>query len=123
MYYNAKPSPDGSHFALLKLSESEGHIRLLTLDGRLERDITLRNWPGCISDSWSADGKGIYCGTITPQGATLLRVGLDGSTQVLWQQKSSPFNMGTWGIPSPDGRYLAIMSEVTDSNLWMVEGF
>jgi hypothetical protein len=28
-----------------------------------------------------------------------------------------------WGIPSPDGRYLAIEGYVTNSNVWMVEGF
>jgi DNA-binding winged helix-turn-helix (wHTH) protein/Tol biopolymer transport system component len=122
-YYNAKPSPDGSHFALLKVPESEGHIRLLTPDGRVERDITIKSWPGFITTAWAPDGRGIYCGTITQQGAALLRVNLDGTAEVLWQQKGTPFSNGTWGIPSPDGRYLAIMSEVTDSNLWMVEGF
>jgi DNA-binding winged helix-turn-helix (wHTH) protein len=30
---------------------------------------------------------------------------------------------GVWGIPSPDGRYLAIATEGMDSNLWMVENF
>ncbi len=119
-----KPSPDGSHLVFLKYPEPEGHLQLLTLDGRLERDLTFKAWPGCWSDSWSADGKSIYCGTATRQGATLLRVSLDGSAQVLWQQQGTPFdNAGTWAIPSPDGKYLAIFSEVTDSNLWMVENF
>ena len=28
-----------------------------------------------------------------------------------------------WGFPSPDGRYLAILGEATNSNVWMLEGF
>ena len=30
---------------------------------------------------------------------------------------------GIWGVPSPDGRYVAIGALVTNSNVWMLEGF
>lgn len=103
--------------------EPDGHIRLVALDGRPEREITIRGWPGCGTFSWSPDGKGMYCGTMTPQGATLLHVDLDGNAQVLWELKGATGYWGIWGEPSPDGRYLAIMTEMMDSNLWTVEGF
>jgi hypothetical protein len=121
--YYATPSPDGAHLAFLKIGEAEGHIQVLALDGYPERDIRVKGWPGFTSQAWAPDGKGIYCGTMRPQGATLLYVGLDGKAQVLWEQKGATGGFGTWGVPSPDGRYVAIMSEAMDSNLWMVENF
>ena len=96
-YYNVKPSPDGSHLAFQKIPEPEGHFQLLTPDGRLERDITVKDWPGFGAYTWAPDGKGFYCGTKTQQGAALLRVNLDGSTHLLWQQKGDPFQIWTWG--------------------------
>jgi hypothetical protein len=29
----------------------------------------------------------------------------------------------TWGVPSRDGRYLAILGTASNSNVWMLEGF
>jgi hypothetical protein len=117
------PSPDGTRLAFLKKGEPEGHIQLLALDGRPVRDITFKGWPGCTSLSWAPDGKGMYCGTMTAQGAALLHVDLDGNAQSLWQQRGAVGIFGIWGEPSPDGRYLAIMTEMMDSNIWMVENF
>jgi len=46
---------------------------------------------------------------------------LQGSAKVVWQYKAAGGQI--WGVPSPDGRYLAILGEVTNSNVWMLEGF
>jgi Tol biopolymer transport system component len=120
---DAVVSPDGARFAYLKWGEPYGHIQLLTPDGRLERDITVKGWPGFTTLEWAADGKAMYCGTKSAGQATLLRVDLDGKAQVLWQKRGALGCDGVWAIPSPDGRYLAIAAEVMDSNLWMVENF
>jgi hypothetical protein len=37
--------------------------------------------------------------------------------------KRAEWGMAVWGVPSLDGRYLAIRAEVTNSNVWMLEGF
>jgi Tol biopolymer transport system component len=116
-------SPDGAGFAYLKFGEPHGHIQLLSLDGRLEREITVKEWPGFTSLDWAPDGKAMYCGTKSGGQATLLRVDLDGRAQVLWQHRGALGGDAIWGIPSPDGRYLAITAKVMDSNLWMVENF
>jgi eukaryotic-like serine/threonine-protein kinase len=121
--YYATPSPDGAHLAFLKIGEAEGHIQLLALDGHAERDIRVQGWPGIRNFVWRRDGKGFYCGIMRPQGVTLLYVDLDGNAQVLWEQKGATEFSGIYGIPSPDGRYLAIMEETMDSNLWMIENF
>jgi hypothetical protein len=45
-YDNAALSPDGIHFAYLKLREPHGHIQLLTLEGALNARSRLKNGPG-----------------------------------------------------------------------------
>jgi eukaryotic-like serine/threonine-protein kinase len=114
-------SPDGSIFALAKFNEPEIHIRLFSLSGGQGREITVKGWPNITGLDWSPDGKGMYCSAISSQGSTLLYVDLQGSARVLWQHKGS-YGTG-WGIPSPDGRYVAINADVSSSNVWMVEGF
>ena len=58
---------------------------------------------------------------------------LKGRAQVLRQYKGvgsgTVDNMATvelddtWGVPSPDGRYIAIYGGALNSNVWMLEGF
>jgi Tol biopolymer transport system component len=114
-------SPDGSRFAISRGYEPEIHVRLLSLSGGSDREITVKGWPNITGLDWALDGKGFYCGSRSPQGGTLLYVDLKGNARVLWQYRGGAG--GIWGLPSPDGRYLAIRGQVTDSNLWMVEGF
>ena len=99
-------SPDGTVFAIAKYSEPEIHIRLLSLSGSTDREITVKGWPNVTGLNWSADGKGMYCGSVSVRGTTLLHVDLEGNARVLWQ--SSGHRIA--GIPSLDGRYLAIIS-------------
>jgi DNA-binding winged helix-turn-helix (wHTH) protein/Tol biopolymer transport system component len=119
--YQSALSPDGSTFAISPPHQAEIHIRLLSLSGGSDREITLNGWPNNTSVVWSQDGKGLYCGSVSSQGGTLLYVDRKGNARVLWQYKGG--DGAVWGIPSPDGRYLAIRRDVINSNVWMVEGF
>jgi Tol biopolymer transport system component len=120
--YHTQISPDGATFATSRGGEAEIHIRLLSLSGGSEREITVKGWPNLAGLDWYPDGKGLYCGSISPQGRTLLHVDLEGNAKVLWQDKGQ--GGAIWGIPSPDGRYLAISgTEVRNLDIWMVEGF
>ena len=114
-------SPDGTMFAISKRGEAEIHIRLVSLSGGSDREITVKGWPNLTSLDWSHDGNGFYCGTVSPQARTLLYVDLNGNARVLWEVKGA--GGPEWGVPSPDGRYLAIRAPATDSNVWMLEGF
>ena len=67
------------------------------------------------------DAKGIYLGSVSPQGMAVLYVDLKGDARVLWQYKGA--GGGTCGIPSPDGRHLLIPTAVRNSNVWMIENF
>jgi hypothetical protein len=60
-------------------------------------------------------------GSYSPQGKALLYADLKGNAKVLWQFKAAPGEI--WGIPSPDGLYLATPHEALSSNIWMLEGF
>ena len=48
---------------------------------------------------------------------------LNGNAQVLWQSRELAEGGFAAGIPSPDGRYLAIWAEIPNANVWMMEGF
>ena len=122
-YFGAVLSPDGSTFAISRSFEPEIHIRLLSLTGGSDREISVKGWPALSYRglSWSADGKGLYCGSHSPQGSTLLHVDLEGKAKVLWHHKGGSGDL--FGVPSPDGRYLAIQASVLGANVWMLEGF
>lgn len=120
--YASELSPDGLTYALARRGEAEIRIRLLSLSGGVDREITVPGRSNIMGLDWSADGNGFYCGSTSPQLSTLLHVDLHGNAQTLWHERATgaPF---TVGIPSPDGRYLAIWSHIRDSNAWMLEDF
>ena len=121
-YAHEELSPDGSTLAISRDGEPEIHIRLLSLSSGSDREITVKGWSNITAHDWSPDGKGLYCGSVSPEASTLLYVDLKGNARVLWQYKGGS-RFFIWGYPSPDGRYLAIGGPVTNSNVWMVEGF
>jgi Tol biopolymer transport system component len=111
-------SPDGSTIAF-KLEQNR--IRLLPIGGGRARDLTVEgSYNFTEGPDWSADGKGLYFGSSSPRGATLIYVDLKGHVTPVWEQKSS---LQTWAIPSPDGKHLAITSYPVDTNVWMIENF
>jgi DNA-binding winged helix-turn-helix (wHTH) protein/Tol biopolymer transport system component len=114
-------SPDGETFAVASLREPEMHVRLLSLSGGADREVSIKGWFSISNLDWSANGKGLYCGSRSPQGGTLLYVD-QGRAHALWQSNEiGTYELGA--IPSPDGRYLAIFGTVSNSNVWMISGF
>ena len=67
-------SPDGTSFAISMGSEAEIHIRLLSLSGGSDRELTVKGWPNLTGLDWSPDGKGLFVGSVSPQARTLLSV-------------------------------------------------
>jgi len=120
-FFGVSLSPDGTTLALSRTGEAEIPIRLLSLSDGSDREFTVKGWSNVTGLDWSADGKGFYCGSVSPQSRTLLYVDLKGNARVLWQYKGTGGAIG--GVPSPDGRYVAIGALVTNSNVWMLEGF
>src|SRR5579863_4061190 len=108
-------SPDGSQIAMTR----EGRIRLLSLKSGVTTDVAVRGWNSFGEVDWSADGDALFVSSNTAQDTTLLRVDLMGEARALRHQEFG----GTKGIPSPDGRHLAVAVWTTDSNAWMIENF
>jgi Tol biopolymer transport system component len=121
--YAAQLSPDGSTYAFARGDQPEMHIRLLSLNGGSDREFTVNGWPTKASLDWSTDGKGLYIGSDSSQGATLLYVDLKGNAHVVWQSREVGVGGYIGALPSPDGRYLAIFGQARNSNAWMIEGF
>jgi eukaryotic-like serine/threonine-protein kinase len=109
-------SPDGSQVVMTR----EGRIRLLSLKSGVATDLAVRGWNSFGEVDWSADGNALFVSSQTPQDTTLLRVDLRGEPRALWHRN---IFMETKGVPSPDGRHLAVAGWTTDSNAWMIENF
>jgi hypothetical protein len=95
-------------------------IRLVPLGGGLTRTITVKDYPDLLDLNWAIDSQSMFVSTLQPGHATLLRVALNGDALPVWQQHQSKL---TWGIPSPDGRHLAIMAANSEANVWMIGNF
>ncbi len=70
---------------------------------------------------YSPDGRGFYAGDITPSEARLLYIDLTGKASVICRQAGSLPQI--WGIPSPDGKHVAIMMHTDDSNVYLLDAF
>ena len=136
--YSWDLSPDGTRIAVAK--GPGRRIDILSLNGRANGAIMVKGWDIGADDrvsnavegvdfAWAADGKGLFTAGRSEKSAVLLYVDLRGNAHVLREQKgghSPPVRggfSGPWGVPSPDGRHLAMMSWSRNSNVWMMEGF
>ncbi len=117
-FYHWDVSPDGKRIAILKGGENQIHV--LPLGDGAVRDLTVKGWAGLNSLDWSPDGKGFFIGNLSGGSATLIYVDQAGNAYPLWHQKSTT---GTWGVPSPDGRQLAILGQEFNGNIWTMENF
>ena len=96
-------------------------IRVVMRDGTLEREITAAGATALNSLDYTADGKGFFTSDYsTDVGARLLHVSMTGKVTVLWNNRGS---LRTWGVPSPDGRWLAMLGSTHENNVWVLEGF
>jgi len=111
-------SADGTRIAATR--RPEGPIYILSLSGQPTREITVKGGKNILSFGWAADGKGLYVSAEAPGGAELLYVDFQGNSQLLWKNRAGNL---TAGLPSPDGRHLAIMGQAFDGNIWMMENF
>lgn len=118
--YNFDLSPDASRLAIQKNFERDGRIVVMSLTGDASRDVKVKGWGALNSLDWAADGKGFYASSQSPRAAILLYIDLDGNVQVLWTQRGG---YQACGVPSPDGKHLAILGTSIESNVWMMENF
>ena len=114
-------SPNGSQLAVVT-DENQGRLRFLSLDTGATRDVVVKGWPVLRGVDWTADGRSVLIGSVTPKGiSVILDVDLEGNARVLLE--SGLHAQFRWAIPSPDGRYAALNVFTGENNVWMVEKF
>ena len=111
-------SADGTRIATLKYLDAQ--IQVHSLDGQAPREVTVKGETHLAGVYWAADGKGWFVARMSPSGTVLLHVGLQGRTNPLWDSKGESI---AYGLPSPDGRHLAIVATVRSSNVWLLDNF
>jgi len=117
-------SADGSRLAFAQLDEDAGRIRILPLTSGEARELNVKGWKNLETVFWAADGRGVFVSPIAGMGQTELYVDLEGRAQVIWHQGGGSWiDQYTLATPSPNGRYLAVSSNITDANIWLLEGF
>ena len=122
--YSWSLSPDGTRIAVM--NPSEGRVHVLHLDGRPNEEIAPKNLKFGDALDWSADGKGLFIDNPTVKGTALSYLDLHGNTHVVWEETSSIGARGLetpWGIPSRDGKHVAINGIVASGNVWVLENF
>jgi hypothetical protein len=70
--------------------------------------------------NWFTDGQAVFVPVLAPDGSKLLRVDLRGEIHVVRENPGGDF---TAGVPSPDGRHIAIEATGDNRNMWMMENF
>jgi len=114
--YTWQLSPNGSRIGIVKRHGSQ--IRLVPLTGG--QTITLKGYSDLLDLNWAIDSQSLFVSTLQSGGATLWHIGLNGNARPIWQRPQSPY---AWGIPSPDGRHLALVGASAESNVWMIGNF
>ena len=124
-FYEWGVSPDGTCIAVM--NPPEGKIHILHLDGKPPaEEIMVRNLNLGDAFDWAADSRGFLIDNSTAEGLALTYLDLRGNAHTIWEQKGNASARGgqsIWGIPSRDGRHLAINGWTENSNVWILEGF
>jgi hypothetical protein len=111
-------SPDGRRLAIARSPESQ--IEIYSLHGQLIQRIPSQSLGTLIFLVWAMDQKGLFATRNAQGGNELLHLDLQGSVTSL--RKCVGFE-GCFGLPSPDGRHLAIVDTNQSRNMWMMENF
>jgi len=107
-------------------ADQDAAIRVLSLTNGSRTILSLPGWPRFGGLDWAADGKSLwvaasYSRSGGPNICALLNVALNGKVKVMTDYRDVCFLAG---IPSPDGRYLALEGSRPDSsNVWLLENF
>ncbi len=112
-------SPDGVTVAIVNLDDAKDRMRLVQLDSKTARSISLGHAKTLSGISWSAHGKGWFVTSSSVRGASILSVQSNGASSELW----STSNIVGTPLSSPDDRNLAFTISTRNSNAWLIENF
>jgi serine/threonine protein kinase len=110
-------SPDGTRLAMTH--GPDGPIEIHSLRGQPTKTIRAKGLDKLFAINWAADGKALFVARHVRDGTELLHVDEQGNTTRLWKSLGPK----CFGVPSPDGRRLAIYDWRRNANMWMIEKF
>ena len=113
-------SPDGSQVAYVKEDLYAGQVHFIPLRGGEVRTAQVNGYFSLSSLDWAPDSKSMFVGSQGANATALLHIDLKGNVQPIWQQ---PARGLTWGIPSPDGRHIAMLGSSSNANAWVIDNF
>jgi Tol biopolymer transport system component len=111
-------SPDGKRFAVIRGPGSP--LEILSLEGEVLQKIKTPDWRLAGPIEWSADGHGVFVPSLTVGGASLLYLNLRGEVHFIRENRGGTYSAG---LPSPDGRHIAIVATAKNGNMWLMENF
>lgn len=114
--YRWSLSPDGTRIAVLNALDRA--IRIVSLAGGPAHEFRVEGAKALGYVSWTSDGQRLIVPSVDSRMATLLSVDMRGAATVVWQQ---PGAVDISGIPSLDGRRVAIWVRSRHANLWLAE--
>ena len=125
--YDARWSPGGKLFVLLRGPENKGHdgsVWLATADGKQSK-MLVRSGSRVADATWLPDGKSIAVSSVSGDKTAINRIYIDGSQpQGSQPQKISGNEWANWYEPclSPDGKHLIAIKDCAsgakDGDTW-----
>ena len=110
-------SPDGTRLAVGR--SDDGPIEIWSLRGPSKLATLATGVQKIWNISWAADSKGLFVGQHVQDGTELLHIDLRGKIARLWKS----LGPRCFGVPSPNGKHLAIYDWQRSANMWMMENF
>jgi len=110
-------SPDGARIAAAR--GPEGPIQIRSLRGQPTQVIRPKGLKNMRELQWAADGKGLFVSQRIVGGSEILHLDLQGNAKPLWKCNGDR----CFGLPSPDGRHIAIDEWKQNTNFWTMENF
>jgi hypothetical protein len=110
-------SPEGTRLAVAR--GPDGPIEIYSLRGQPQLVVPGKGLTDLASIKWAPDGKALFIGRRVKNSNELWRVGLRGEAKNLWKSTGPMI----FGVPSPNGHYLAIYDWKQITNIWMMENF
>ena len=110
-------SPDGTRLAITH--GPDGPIEIHSLRGEPTKIIRAEGLDKLFGIAWAADGKALFVARHVLADTELVHVDERGNTTRLWKSLGPK----CFGVPSPDGRHLAIYDWKRSANMWMMENF
>jgi Tol biopolymer transport system component len=115
------PSPDGLLWAVLDRDRNGSKIRYIPMRGGQPRVFEIKGYPNTNMLRWAWDSKAVFA--VAPRPATLLRIDLNGKVQPIRQPTERTLGNYLWIVPSRDGSYMAINTQLQQGNVWMIDDF